>query len=207
MKYNYPMSQTNDKSPPVLIPDGPRLSFKEKKQEVPPPVDRHRALDKRAAKKQRREERRRHRSSNKKKGMSAFLESFLAFLLLCALGGGLIYHRVTGQDLLPLYVVNLASISILAGFYVVVLIEAFAHDMLQGILCLFIPPYALVYGLFFSDAGPLKGFTLGLMLFLGAEMYYVPDDALVNQGTKTLSSWVGGLQALIGGERRQAGFD
>lgn len=200
LKYNEEMSQ-QDEPPPVLIPDGPKLSLKEKKAEAPPPVDRHRAVDKRAAKKKRRK-----RPAKKKKVMSAFLESFFALLFVGALGGGLIYHRVTGQDLLPLYAVNLVSASLVLAFYVVILIESFTQDMLQGILCLFIPPYALIYGLFFSDAGPLKGFTLGLILFLGAEMFFVPNDALVNRGTETVSNWVGSLQALIGGERREAGF-
>ena len=187
---------------PELIPAGPKLNFKQTKKEADAPVERHRLPEK----EKRKTYVKRKKKSKVNKGSSALLESLMGFVFVALLGGGLIYHRVTGQTLLSVYALNMVGLSIVLGFYVVMIIESFSHDLMQGVLCLFVPPYVFIYGLFFSDAGPLRGFTLGVLVFLGAEMHFTPDTSLALKGRDQVTGWVEGGQRLLSGERRDAGF-
>lgn len=189
----------DESPPPVLIPRGPKLTLKPRGPEAAPPVDRIRN-----------EAQSKHKSRKRKKQVragkprSAMLQSVAAFLLIGGLFGALLYHQVTGQELIPSELANNGRIFLVAAFYVVLVIEAFTQDMLQGLFCVFFPPYALVYGLFFSDAGPLRGLSLALLVFLGAEMYFSPEDALVYETSNKLSELVSRGQGLIMDEPRNA---
>lgn len=176
----------SEESPPALIPPGPKLTFKAKGPEVPPPVERHLEPDPRETRKQRK---RRIRRAKPTKAGSAFLQSFAGFLMILVLLGGLLFHRVAGMDFLPENVTQFLRIALVAGFWLVLMIEAFTEDMMQGLFIVFFPPYAFVYGLLFADFGPLRGITVGLLLFLGAEVYFDPGDALVIHA----NNWVTGL--------------
>ena len=94
-------------------------------------------------------------------------------------------------------------------FLVVVIVEAFTEDILQGILCLFLPPFTFLYGLFFADAGPIRGLTISILLFLGTEMFLLPDEALVPTVQTTVNDWIqSGQDKLIHPDGRpEAGFE
>lgn len=188
----------DDSTPPPLIPPGPKLSLKPRGPEAAPPVDRLREEAVAAAK-----SRKKKKQVKAGRPRSAMLQSVAAFLLIGGLFGGLLFHEVTGKAVLSAEQVTYGRIFLVVGLYVVLVIEAFTQDMLHGLFCVFFPPYALVYGLLYSDAGPLRGLSLAVMVFLGAEMYFAPETALVYQ----VRDWIGGMvdegQRLIQDEPRK----
>lgn len=187
----------DESPPPALIPPGPKLTLKPRGPDVGPPVERLKA-----------EAQKEHKKRKKKKQVkggrpkSAMLQSFAAFLLIGGLLGGLLFHEVTGKELVSGEIANYGRIFLVVALYVVLVIEAFTQDMLHGLFCVFFPPYALVYGLLYSDAGPLRGLSLAVIVFLGAEMYFSPEDALVYHVRDAISEFVGEGQRLILDEPR-----
>ncbi len=189
--------RSDESPPPALIPPGPKLTLKPRGPDVGPPVERLKA------------EAAAHQKSRKKKKQikagkprSAFWQSAGAFLLIGGLFGGLLFHQVSGQALISAEHANYGRILFVVSLYLVLVIEAFTQEMLHGLFCVFFPPYALVYGLFFSDAGPLRGLSLAVIVFLGAEMYLIPGDALVYQVRDGISEFVSEGQRLIQDEPR-----
>lgn len=187
----------DDSPPPALIPPGPKLTLKPRGPEVGPPVDR---LKEEAIKTSKSRKKKRQIKAGKPR--SAALQSVAAFLLIGGLMGGLLFHQVTGKELISPEYANYGRIFFVVAMYIVLVIEAFTQDMLHGLFCVFFPPYALVYGLLYSDAGPLRGLSLAVMVFLGAEMYFTPEDALVYHVRDGISEFVGQGQRLIQDEPR-----
>lgn len=164
----------DDDPPPALIPPGPKMTFKKRGPEAAPPVERHRdPVDRRTGKKKKKS-----KKAKVVKPGSAALQSLAGFVFVALLLGGLLYHQIQGLSYLSPEHASLLRIVLVGGFWLVLMIEAFTADMMQGLFCVFFPPYAFVYGLLFSDAGPLRGLTFGILLFLGAEIYFTPKDAL-----------------------------
>jgi hypothetical protein len=183
--------------PPVLIPRGPKPALKPRGPEAPPPVDRIREEAKKIGK-----SRKKKKQVKAGKPKSAILQSVAAFLLIGGLFGAMLFHQVTDRELISAEHFHYGRVFLVVAFYIVLVIEAFTEDMLHGLFCVFFPPYALVYGLFFSDAGPLRGLTLAVALFLGAEIYLTPDDSLVIIARDAVSSFVNQGQSLILDEPR-----
>lgn len=131
-----------------------------------------------------------------------------SFLLGAAVFGAFLYHQVNGMDILTPHQATMARGIAVVAFFVVLVIEAFHEDMIQGVLSLFLPPYAFVYGLLFADAGPIRGLTMAMLVFLSAEIYFTPDDALIPNTVSTLNSWIeSGQQKLINPDKPPAGFE
>lgn len=131
-----------------------------------------------------------------------------SFLLGSAIFGSFLYHQATDMTILTEQQADTARGMTVVAFLVILIIEAFTEDLLQGVLALFLPPYAFVYGLFFADAGPVRGLTMAMLLFLGAEMYFTPQNALVPIVSNTLNGWIdSGQQKLIDPDRPEAGFE
>ncbi|MCC5844109.1 MAG: hypothetical protein JJU05_07650 [Verrucomicrobia bacterium] len=187
----------DESPPPALIPPGPKLTLKPRGPDVGPPVERLKE-----------EARATHKFRKKKKQVkagkpkSALLQSVGAFLLIGGLFGGLLYHQVTGKELISPEHAHYGRVFFVVAFYLVLVIEAFTEDMLHGLFCVFFPPYALVYGLLYSDAGPLRGLSLAVIVFLGAEVYFTPEDALVIHVRDGISEFVSEGQRLIQDEPR-----
>lgn len=78
----------------------------------------------------------------------------------------------------------------LVAFLAVLILEAFTEDILQGVLCFFLLPYTFLYGLFFADAGPVRGLTIAVLIFLGAEMVFTPEEALVPTVQTVVNDWI-----------------
>ena len=193
-----------DSPPPKLMESGPKLTFKEKKEEVAPPVERHKETSKNRKKKRRRK----NKEAKITEPGSGAWQSVLAFVLVGLLLGGFLWHQVNEKGMVDYTYLNLGRIVVVVGLFVVLLIEAFSQDMIQGLLCVFFAPYAFVYGLLFADAGPLRGFTGAVVLFLGAEIYFTPDDAMTLHARDWVTNVVNRGQGLIMDEpRREAGFE
>lgn len=141
-------------------------------------------------------------------GMKFLGMSIGTFLVASAVFGLFLYHQVNGLTILTPKQADMTRGMTVVIFFGLLVVEAFSEDMLQGILSLFLPPYAFVYGLFFADAGPVRGLTMAMLLFLGAEVYVTPEDALVPNTVATLNEWVeSGQQKLINPDKPNAGFN
>lgn len=131
-----------------------------------------------------------------------------SFLFGSLIFGSFLYHQATGMTILTAQQADTARGVAVVAFFVILVIEAFTEDLLQGVLSFFLPPYAFVYGLFFADAGPIRGLTMAMILFLGAEMYFTPQNALVPKVSNTINEWIdSGQQKLINPDRPDAGFE
>lgn len=168
---------------PELIPPGPKLTLKHKAPEVAPPVERHRAE---AMKKVPRRQRRKR----VRKASSFWMGSVGSFLIAALILGGLLYHQFSKRELITLEQFHFARVILVSAMFVVLVIDGFVQDMLQGVIGLFFPPYAWVYGLLFADNGPIRGLTAATLLFLGAEIWVTPKDSLVLQLQETVNTWI-----------------
>lgn len=141
-------------------------------------------------------------------GMRFLGMSIGTFLVAGSAFGAFIYHQVNDLEILTPQQLSMTRGIVVVAFFVILVIEAFTEDLLQGVLSLFLPPYAFVYGLLFADAGPIRGLTMAMLVFLGAEVYFTPDDALVPKTTNTINAWIDtGQQKLIDPDRKDAGFE
>lgn len=130
-----------------------------------------------------------------------------SFLLAMMVFGSFLYHQVQHLDILTPQQAAMTRGITVVSFFVILVIEAFSEDMIQGVLSLFLPPYAFVYGLLFADAGPIRGLTMAMLVFLSAEVYFTPNDALVPKTFTAINEWIeAGQQKLINPEKMEAGF-
>ena len=159
------------------------------------------------AKKPKKEPTKNPAKSSGKLGIRFLSMSIGSFLLGSAVFGAFLYHQVNGLEILTPHQDTMARGIAVVAFFVILVIEAFHEDMIQGILSLFLAPYAFVYGLLFADAGPIRGLTMAMLVFLSAEVYFTPDDALVPNTIHTLNGWIeSGQQKLINPDKPAAGF-
>ena len=198
-------SMSNDETP-VNKPNPGTLRLREKESFDPKAPARRASPKKPAAKKS---------SKNKQKKRNG--HSRLRFMLY-SFGGGIVGFTVFGlllaHQLLEWEVVSQSDLLmgrniLLVVFFAVLIIEAFTSDLLQGILCLFFLPYTIFYGIIMCQTGALKGFTIAVVLFLGAEIYFIPDEAIVPIAHKQVNDWIkSGQDRLIYPDGRpQAGFE
>ena len=113
---------------------------------------------------------RRGRSAHRRR-----LDIFLAVCVFVITAGVLIgwqYRGHSDPELLNLYY----SVRWLAigAIWLAVLIAAFADSMLQGLLCLGIPPYQLFFALNRLDSPVLRSLFFAALLALVTEYFYIP---------------------------------
>lgn len=191
------------------IPGGSRLTLKPRGPEKAPPVEKPPELDRRTKRKLEKKRKKMKPGGGSRKFGRRFLGQTLgSFLIAGLLFGAFLYHQAVGLELLTPEQAGLIRGVAVVAFLVILIIEAFTEDMLQGILCLFLTPYSFVYGLLFADAGPIRGLTAAMLVFLGAEVYFTPDQALVPHVTRTINEWIfTGQDRLINPDRPDAGFE
>jgi len=200
----------NDEGPTPPTPDPGVLRLKKRDTAPPPspmqaktrpPVDAGTRSDKKQKKK-----RKQKPGTSVARALARTLGSCVASLLLFGL---FLAHQVLEWDIVPQDTLYLARNITLSALLILLILEAFSEDLLQGILCLFLMPYTVFYGVFVSDAGPVRGITIALLMFLGAEIYFTPDQAVVPKVEAQVSSWIqSGQDALIYPDGRpQAGFE
>ena len=149
-----------------------------------------------------------------KRGHPSFAAQVLTLTLgPCLLGlvilGLFLAHQVLEWEILSPEQASLTRNIAIGSFLAVIILEAFSEDLMQGVLCFFLPPYMFIYALFFSDAGPIRGLTIAVLIFLGAEMALQPEEALVPVVQTTLNDWIrAGQDKLINPDGRpDAGYN
>ena len=193
----------------TAIPGGSRLTLKPRGLEKAPPVERPPELSNREKRKlEKKRSKMKPAKGSRSFGMRFLGQSVGAFVIGMLVFGGFLYHQAVGMTLLTPAQAEVARGVAMAAFVVILIIEAFTEDMMQGILCLFLVPYSFIYGLLFADAGPIRGLTMAVIVFLGAEMYFTPKEALVPQVADTVNGWIfSGQDRLINPDRPDAGFE
>jgi hypothetical protein len=190
------------------IPGGSRLRLKEQERKEPGLIQEPEELRKLREKKRKPKKKKKPAKSSRSFGLRFWGQTIGTFVVSIALLGGYLYHQSMGLQILTPsqaeMVRGIAMVSVLA----LLILEAFKQDMMQGVICLFLFPYAFIYGLIFADAGPLRGITLAVLMFFGAEVYFTPDNALVPKVSRSVNAWIQqGQNRLIDPDRPDAGFE
>ncbi len=134
----------------------------------------------------------------KKQKKPLISQPFLAFLLFLVVGGisGFLRYGITIEDTFAAPALEYLWIGVLVlHFYIVA--KAFSSDMMQGILCFFIPGWSFIY-LAISDHFYHKAIVFGLLVGIGY------DGGL--QLTAMASTGLGSIQEFIntgGGDVRR----
>jgi hypothetical protein len=166
---------------PIRKPDPGVLRLKKNKSEHTPTPYAEREPSKKQLRKS--EQKRKKLKENPVPGSKARLRFLLIsatpFAMSVVILGTLLAHQFFSWEVVTHDQAIFARNVLIISFFVVLAIEAFTEDVLQGVLCLFLPPYSIIYGIFVADAGPIRGLTMAIVCFLGAEMFFTPNDAMV----------------------------
>lgn len=111
---------------------------------------------------------------NSKQGLHGFL---MAALLL----GALFYDQQWGNMYLSIGNYQLFRNILVGSAYVLLVVQAFQHNMIHGVLCLFLPPYTIIYALMLVDSGALRGFAFAFFVFMGVEWYFTRGASVAMQ--------------------------
>lgn len=103
--------------------------------------------------------------------------SYLTFLLVCGIMVGLQYMLKQRPDLMATY--EWVRIGFSAIGAVLLLIVAFEDGTIQGLLCLFILPYAIYYAAVRLEVYWIQGIFMGVIVGLCTELYFMPSDAFL----------------------------
>jgi hypothetical protein len=74
-----------------------------------------------------------------------------------------------------------------------ILMVAFEDSTSQGLLCLFAPLYILYYAAVRVEYYWLRGLFMAVVVGLGAELYYLEDDAALAQAQVYVNEFIGGV--------------
>ena len=105
--------------------------------------------------------------------------SYLTFLLVCGILVGLQYMLKQRPDLMETY--EWARIGFSAIGAVLLLVVAFEDSAFQGLLCLFVLPYAIYYAAVRLETYWIQGIFMGVVVALCAELYFMPRQAVITQ--------------------------
>jgi hypothetical protein len=111
----------------------------------------------------------------RKPGVNHTLLAFLLFALLGALAGFLRYGgelQLPGSELVPQDI--LAKVMVFAwagilGLHLIIVFRAMSDNMFQGLLCLLVPGWSIVYLLFVSDNFYLRAVVFGCLIGIGQD--------------------------------------
>lgn len=105
--------------------------------------------------------------------------SYVTFLLVCGTLVGLQYILKQRPDLMETY--EWARISFSAIAAVLLLVVAFQESTLQGLLCLFVLPYAIYYAAVRLESYWIQGIFMGVIIALCSELYFMPREAVITR--------------------------
>jgi hypothetical protein len=134
-----------------------------------------------------------HKVREKVKRPHAFW-GYLTFLIAAGILIGLQYMMKERPDLSRMY--ELARIGVSTIGATLLLIVAFRDSTIQGLLCLFVLPYAIYYAVVRLESYWIRGVFIGVLIALGTELYFMPSQAIVTraqQQTVVFIENVGGL--------------
>ena len=83
------------------------------------------------------------------------------------------------------------------GSYGLVVLLAFQDHFGPGLVCLFIPPYALFYTATSIESGILRGVFYGMMLVMVAEVYFLPDHSALLAVAELVNALIRDVDGLI----------
>lgn len=81
--------------------------------------------------------------------------------------------------------------------YTFVVLLAFQDHLGPGALCLFIPPYTLLYTSSSVESGILRGAFYGMVIVFISEIYFLPDESLMLTFGHWLNEVIGDVDSLI----------
>jgi len=105
--------------------------------------------------------------------------SYLTFLIVCGTLVGLQYMMKQRPDLMQTY--EWARIAFSAIGAILLLVVAFEDSTIQGLLCLFVLPYAIYYAAVRLEIYWVQGIFMGVVVALCAELYFMPGQAFITQ--------------------------
>lgn len=119
-----------------------------------------------------------HKARTKVKRPHVFW-SYLTFLLVCGTLVGLQYMLKQRPDLMETY--EWARIGLSAIASILLLAVAFQDSAFQGLLCLFVLPYAIYYAAARLESYWIQGIFMGVIVALCAELYFMPSQAVITR--------------------------
>ena len=119
-----------------------------------------------------------HKARVKVKNPHAFW-SYLTFLIVCGTLVGLQYMMKQRPELMEAY--EWARIGFSAIATVLLLVVAFQDSTFQGLLCIFVLPYAIYYAAVRLEVYWIQGFFMGVIVAICAELYFMPNQAFIMQ--------------------------
>ena len=105
--------------------------------------------------------------------------SYLTFLLVCGILVGFQYFLKQRPDLTATY--EWTRIVFGAIGALLLLIVAFEDNVFQGLLCLFVWPYAIYYAAVRLEIYWIQGIFMGVIVALGCELYFMPQQAVLTK--------------------------
>ncbi len=115
---------------------------------------------------------------------------WIVFIVVSAAWIGLQYFSVKEGDIPDHY--YWARLVVLPAVLLWVLIDAFQESYLPGILCIVLPPYLLYYALSRADSYLLRGAFSACLVMVLAEMYFIPEEAVITHGQAMVDSIIRG---------------
>ena len=107
------------------------------------------------------------------------LWSYLTFLLVCGTLVGFQYLLEQRPDLTTAY--EWTRIAFGAIGALLLLVVAFEDNVFQGLLCLFVWPYAIYYAAVRLEIYWIQGIFMGVIVALGCELYFMPQQAVLTK--------------------------
>lgn len=135
-----------------------------------------------------------HKEREKVKRPNAFC-GYLTFLIAGGTLIGLQYLMEQRPDLLQTY--QWARIGITAIGTILLLTVAFQDSLFQGLLCLFILPYTIYYAAVRLESYWIRGAFIGVIVALCAELYFMPNEAVIVRAQKNITMFIDNTGRLI----------
>ena len=108
------------------------------------------------------------------------LSSLVSGAVFLLVGGMMVGFQYLAPNLEPYAHEYLIVRNVLAVAAVVLMAHSAAQDgVLRGLLCVFFPPYLLLYATSQEESGWLRGLFMGVLLGLCAEAFLLPEASLI----------------------------
>ena len=120
---------------------------------------------------------------------------YLTFLIAGGILIGLQYMMKQRPDLIQTY--ELARIGVSAIGAILLLMVAFRDSTFQGLLCLFVLPYAIYYAAVRLESYWIRGVFFGVIAALCAELHFMPSQAFVTRAQHNAAVFIENTGQLI----------
>ena len=135
-----------------------------------------------------------HKVREKVKRPHAFW-GYLTFLIAGGILIGLQYMMKQRPDLIQMY--ELARIGVSAIGAILLLFVAFQDSAFQGLLCLFVLPYAIYYAAVRLESYWIRGIFFGVIAALCAELHFMQSQAFVTRAQQNTALFIENASQLI----------